>query len=320
MSDRRAAGAKKPGWGADDIGDLTGRRALITGVTGGLGLHTALQLARHGADLVVTARDAARADDALRRLRDAAPRARVEVVTLDLADLAGVRRAADRLLAGRDRLDILVNNAGIMVPPFRRTADGFELQIGTNHLGHFLWTASVWPLLADDARVVSVSSLAHRCVRGIDLRSLTPEGSPRRYRRWQSYGESKLANLLFALELDRRTKAAGLAIASVASHPGLAATNLTRTGSSLGGGSLLATGLHQITRAAGQSAAMGALSLLRAATDPALAGGEYLGPGGPGGTRGRPVIVAPSSTAYDPGLAAALWAASESATGITFDS
>jgi len=306
-------------WSADDIGDQGGRRALITGVTGGLGFHTALQLARHGAELVVTARDAGRAEDTLARLRHEVPGAVVAVVPLDLADLADVRRAADDVAARHDRLDIMVNNAGIMIPPSRRTADGFELQLGTNHLGHFLWTALLWPLLTPTARVVSVSSLAHGSVRGIDLRSFTPEGSPRRYRRWQSYGESKLANLLFALELDRRAKASGLGMVSVAAHPGFASTNLTRTGLAMGRGSLVASGLHQVSRPFGQSAAMGALPLLMAATDPTLHGGEYLGPKGLGGLHGRPTLVSPSGTARDEALAEVVWAASETAVGRQFD-
>jgi NAD(P)-dependent dehydrogenase (short-subunit alcohol dehydrogenase family) len=205
-----------------------------------------------------------------------------------------------------------------MIPPHSTTADGFELQIGTNHLGHFAWTAQVWPLLAADARVVTVSSLAHLQAKGIDLRSLTPEGSPRRYRRWVSYAESKLANLSFALELDRRVKTAGRAVVSNAAHPGFARTELQKTGVAMGN-PLLGSVVQQVSALASQSAAAGAQPSLRAATDPTFTGGEYVGPAALGGTRGHPVIVGMTRWARDETLAADLWAASERATGVTFD-
>uniref|UniRef100_UPI0028AD9BA4 SDR family NAD(P)-dependent oxidoreductase n=1 Tax=Aeromicrobium sp. TaxID=1871063 RepID=UPI0028AD9BA4 len=211
-------------WATTDIGDLTGTRALVTGATSGIGTETARQLLRHGADVAITARDDRKAADTVAELGGD-----VEVVSLDLADLAGTIAAA-RALADQGRpIDILVNNAGVMIPPFSRTTDGFELQIATNHLGHFAWTAALWPLVRD-ARIVTVSSLAHTMTKGLDLRSLVPDGDPRRYRRWRSYAESKLANLLFMKELDRRVKSAGLGAVSVASHPGFSATNLTRSG------------------------------------------------------------------------------------------
>lgn len=307
-------------WSSDDIPDLTGRRAVITGVTGGLGLHTAIGLARRGADLVVTARDAAKADVAVARIRKDAPNApAIDVVSLDLADLADAKRAAAEVADRYDRIDVLVNNAGIMIPPKSETKDGFELQIGTNHLGHFAWTAGLWPLLDESAaRVVSVSSMAHTAVGSIDLDSLTQQGSSRRYRRWQSYGESKLANLLFALELDRRATAAGSGVVSVAAHPGYASTNLTKTGMSVRGVSLPGIGIHQISKVIGQPASHGAWPLLMASTDPSLSGGEYVGPGALGGWRGRPKLVGMSRTARDPELAADLWAASETAAGSPF--
>ncbi len=309
-------------WQTDDIPDLTGKRAVITGVTGGLGFHTALELARHGAELVVTARDAAKADDIVARLREDEPGAKVDVVSLDLASLADAKRAASDVAASYERVDILINNAGIMATPKRKTDDGFELQIGTNHLGHFAWTATLWPLLkASDARIVTVSSLAHARATGIDLRTLTPEGSPRRYFRWTSYSESKLANLSFALELNRRVKAAGLGVVSVGAHPGVASTNLQKTGPSVGGGvnTLGAIAMHQATRIVGQSAQMGAWPLLRAATDPSLTGGEYVGPSSVGQTRGRPRLVGMTRWARDEDLAGNLWTASEQATGVEFD-
>jgi NAD(P)-dependent dehydrogenase (short-subunit alcohol dehydrogenase family) len=308
-------------WRTDDIPDLTGKRAVITGITGGLGFSTARELARHGAELVVTARDASKADDAVVRLREEVPAATVDVVMLDLASLADTKRAASDVLAGFDRIDILINNAGIMATPRSTTVDGFELQIGTNHLGHFAWTGTLWPLLrASDARIVTVSSLMHAPATGIDLRSLTTEGSPRRYWRWQSYSESKLANLSFALELNRRVKAAGIGVVSVAAHPGYALTNLQKTGTSMGGGinALAGTAFHQVSRIVGQSAAMGAWPLLLAATDPSLTGGEYVGPSSLGQTRGRPKLVGMTRWARDADLAGNIWDASEAATGVEF--
>ncbi len=305
-------------WSTQDIPDLGGKRAVVTGVTGGLGFHTALELARAGAGLTVTARNPRKADDTLARLREELPDVDVEVLSLDLADLADVRRATEELGSRHDRIDVLVNNAGIMIPPYSTTADGFELQIGTNHVGHFAWTAQVWPLLADDARVVSVSSLAHLQAKGIDLRSLTPEGSPRTYRRWVSYAESKLANLSFALELDRRLKSAGKAVVSTAAHPGFARTELQKTGVAMGN-PFLGTVVQQVSALASQSAAAGALPSLRAATDPTFTGGEYVGPASLGGTRGAPVIAGMTRWARDEQLARDLWAATEQATGVTFE-
>ncbi len=306
-------------WTTQDMPDLTGRRAVVTGVTGGLGFHTALELGRRGAELVVTARNPRKAEDTLARLRSELPDAAIEVLSLDLADLGDVERAARELSEKHDRVDLLVNNAGIMIPPKSTTADGFELQMGTNHLGHFAFTARLWPLLrASEARVVTISSIAHTAAKGIDLRALTPEGSPRRYRRWHTYGESKLANLIFAQELHRRSAAAGAGVTSVAAHPGYAATELQQTGLKMGN-PLLGAGLFQISKVVGQSAAAGALPTLRAATDPALTGGEYVGPHALGGMRGKPVLVGMTRWARDEQLARDLWAASERATGLRFD-
>ncbi|GAA1744497.1 oxidoreductase [Aeromicrobium alkaliterrae] len=306
-------------WTTDDIGDLSGTRALITGVTGGLGGEIARELARHGASLVVTARDAAKAETTVAALRSEVPGVQVDVVELDLADLGSVARAADDVLARWDRIDLAINNAGIMIPPFRETVDGFELQIATNHLGHFAWNARLWPVLRDSsARVVAVSSVAHTTVHGIDLRSLTPEGSPRRYKRWQSYGESKLANLVFSQELHRRVTAAGLDVTSVAAHPGVASTELTKTGFSVGGGGPIGFLMHQGTHLVAQSARAGSLPVLQAATDPGLTGGEYLGPRGFRGMRGKPGPASMTRSARDPELARLLWETSERAAGADF--
>jgi len=308
-------------WRTDDVPDLTGRRAVITGITGGLGFSTARELARHGAELVVTARNETKAGKYIDRLYEDVPDVTVDLVTFDLASLADTKRAAAEVAAAYDSVDILINNAGIMATPRNTSVDGFELQIGTNHLGHFAWTATLWPLLkASEARIVTVSSLMHARATGIDLRTLTPEGSPRRYWRWQSYAESKLANLSFALELNRRVKAAGLGVVSVAAHPGYALTNLQKTGTSLGGGvnALAGTAFQQVSRIVAQSAEMGAWPLLMAATDPSLTGGEYVGPSSLGQTRGRPRLVGMTRKARDEDLADNLWSASEAATGVGF--
>jgi NAD(P)-dependent dehydrogenase (short-subunit alcohol dehydrogenase family) len=271
---------------------------------------------------VVTARDTTNGQESIARLREEVPGTSVDLVLLDLASLTDAKRAASEVASAYDRVDILVNNAGIMATPKRKTDDGFELQIGTNHLGHFAWTATLWPVLkASDARVVTVSSLMHARATGIDLRTLTPEGSPRRYFRWTSYAESKLANLSFALELNRRVKAAGLGVVSVGAHPGYALTNLQKTGTSVGGGinALAGIAFQQVSRIVGQSAAMGAWPLLLAATDPSLTGGEYIGPSALAQTRGRPKPVGMTRWARDEDLADNLWTASEQATGVEFD-
>lgn len=306
-------------WSTQDIPDLSGKRAAITGVTGGLGLNAAIQLGRHGAALTVTARDDAKAAKALEQIAREAPGTDVDVVQLDLADLAATTTAAQTVLSSVDHLDILINNAGVMAAPQRLTVDGFELQMGTNHLGHFAWTATLWPLLQkSNTRVVTVASFAHTWVHGIDIRSLTTKGSPRRYSRWKSYGESKLANLLFMLELGRRVKANGLGVESVGAHPGYAATNLTAAGPSLGGNRLSSMGMHQITRIIAQPASMGAWPLLMAATDESLTGAEYAGPSQLRQMRGTPRLVGMSRYARDADLADIIWTASEHATGIDF--
>ena len=307
-------------WSTSDIPNLAGQRAVVTGVTGGLGLATAVELARKGAALTVTARDSVKGQEYIDRLKSSVPAANVELQLLDLADLDSAKRAALDITSRHDKLDILVNNAGIMTPPKRATADGFELQMGTNHIGHFAWTATLWPLLkSSQARIVTIASLAHTFARGIDLQVLTPEGSTQPYRRWRAYGESKLANLMFAMELDRRIKAAGVDVVSVAAHPGYASTNLQGAGMNMGRSQIPGQAIHQISRVLGQSAAHGAWPTLMAATDPSLTGGEYIGPAGPGQLRGRPKLVGMTKFARDEQAADLLWDASESAAGVTFE-
>jgi len=303
-----------PSWTANDIPDLHGRRALVTGVTGDLGRETARELARAGAQVILTGRDEARLAEVARVLAADLPGARLDTVRLDLADLSSVRQAAESVLANSDTLDILVNNAGVMATPPRRTADGFELQLGTNHLGHFAFTGLLMPALGA-ARVVTVSSQMHRAA----LRA--PLGDPRehgRYQRWVAYGESKLANLLFMRELDRRARSAGLSLASVAAHPGYASTHLQTSGPQLGGKSLSARVMAAATPVLGQAPEMGALPSLYAATYPGLPGGTYVGPSRWMEMRGTPKVVGMSKVASDEKAAARLWDLSEKATGVTF--
>ncbi|TNC47040.1 oxidoreductase [Mumia zhuanghuii] len=307
-------------WTTEDIPDLSGTTVVLTGITGGLGTEAAYQLAHHGARIIATGRDLEKVEEALTALRHGVHDLDATAVRIDLADLVSVRDGAQEIAARVETLDILLNNAGIMAAPYRTSAQGFELQMATNHLGHFALTAHLWPtLVASRARVVSVSSLMHSFARGIDLRTLQPYADLGRYDRWKAYSQSKLANLLFMRELDRRVRRAGVDVTSVAAHPGYALTHLQQSGLSLGGRSFQGVMVHQVSRAVGQSAAAGAWPLERAATEPGLAGGSYVGPSSLRQMRGRPRLVGMTATARDPRLAADLWAASEAAAGLTFD-
>jgi NAD(P)-dependent dehydrogenase (short-subunit alcohol dehydrogenase family) len=304
-------------WTAADIPDQTGRTAVVTGANSGLGYHTALELARHGAHVVLACRDADRGADALRRLAAAAPDASVELGVLDLADLASVRRFAETHTAERGGPDLLVNNAGVMALPLRRTVDGFEMQFGTNHLGHFALTGLLLPglLARPGARVVTVSSAMHR-VGQIDFDNLNAE---RAYHRWRAYGQSKLANLLFTLELQRRLEAAGAAVLAAAAHPGYAATNLQTTGVRMAGRRRMEPLVRLGIRLLAQPDALGALPSLFAATDPTVRGGDYIGPDGLLEQRGNPKRVPRSRRAQDTATARRLWDVSEDLTGIRYE-
>ena len=304
-------------WSTADIPDLRGRRALVTGVTSGLGEVTARELARAGAEVLLAARDRDRLAATAEALSRELPRAQLVPVLLDLADLSSVRRAADQVLA-LGSLDILVNNAGVMAPPYSRSVDGFELQLGTNHLGHFALTGLLIDVLrrAEAARVVTVSSIMAATVRTVSLED--PRRAHGRYRKWRAYGQSKLANLLFAFELDRRLRAAGSPMTSLAAHPGYTRTNLVGSGMNLGRPRVDGVITQAVTALLGQSASAGALPQLRAAVDETVAGGSYVGPGGPLEVNGPPRIVAAPGPAHDPVLAAGLWSLSEEATGVSF--
>jgi NAD(P)-dependent dehydrogenase (short-subunit alcohol dehydrogenase family) len=296
-------------WTAGQITDQQGRTAIVTGANSGLGLVVARELARAGAGVIMASRNAEKNAAAMVAIKRAHPSANVEVAQLDLASLASVRSFADRILARRQQVDVLVNNAGIMAVPHQRTAEGFELQLGTNHLGHFALTGLLMPVMKD--RIVTVSSNNHK--RGeIHFDDLQAE---RNYSRWGAYAQSKLANLLFALELDRRLKAAKLPMLSVAAHPGYSATDLQlgAVPSPLRFTARIANALFA------QSAEIGSLPLLYAATYPGLPGGSYVGPDGPGEMRGYPALVQPSDRAKDAAAAKRLWEISERLTGVKYE-
>jgi len=297
--------------------DLTSIRAVVTGANSGVGWHTALELASRGAHVVLACRDERRGSAALARLRTAVPGVRAGLGLLDLADLESVRRFAGGLDARAQPLDLLVNNAGVMAVPRRRlTAQGFELQFGTNHLGHFALTGLLLPSLlrASSARIVTVTSLAH-WTGTIDFADLHGE---QRYVGWTAYMQSKLANALFVAELDRRLRAVGSRMLSVGAHPGLAATRIHVTGpaTSLRGLPTLLAGA--VGRPVIQSARRGALPVLHAATAPGVRSGEFIGPARLFQTRGRPTRVSMSSLAGDEVLARELWRVSENLTDVHY--
>jgi NAD(P)-dependent dehydrogenase (short-subunit alcohol dehydrogenase family) len=294
---------------ADAIGDLTGKRMVITGANSGLGLQTAIALARKGAHVVLACRNEQRGREAEERVRSLTGSGDVEMRVLDLASLASVQGFAAGL-AGP--VHVLVNNAGVMATPKTTTADGFELQFGTNHLGHFALTGLLLPHLreAGSARVVTLSSIAHKRGR-IAFDDLQSE---RGYRRWKAYGQSKIANLYFMVELDRRARAAGWDLTSVAAHPGLANTNLT---AGMQAPAMLDV-VGGFVRLMSQSDAAGSLPTLYAATQPDVRGGDYYGPSGPGETRGAPRLVAPVPRVLDRDIAVRLWNRSAELTGVDF--
>jgi NAD(P)-dependent dehydrogenase (short-subunit alcohol dehydrogenase family) len=300
-------------WTADKIESQYGRTVIITGGGSGLGLIVARELAGAGARVVIASRDAKKLLQATDSIKAEHPKAIVEAAELDLANLASVRAFAKSFLASHDRLDVLINNAGVMAAPYRKTADGFELQFGTNHLGHFALTGLLMPALSRllGARVVTVSSNNHK---GGEIHIDDLQGA-QHYSRWGAYGQSKLANLLFALELDRRLKASGMPVISVAAHPGYSATNLQLSGPPLRERIVL----RLANRLIAQSAEMGALPILYAATDPELPGGSYVGPDGPAERRGYPTVVQPSERANDLEMASRLWQISETLTGVRYD-
>ena len=302
-------------WSVDDIPTLQGKTAVVTGANSGIGLVTATQLAAHGAAVVLACRAEASARDAAEHIAREVPGAVTDVVRLDLASLASARKAADRIRSGYGRLDLLVNNAGLMMPPLGRTEDGFELQFGTNHLGHFALTGLLLDRLlhTPGSRVVTVSSFGHRQGR-IDSDDLNFERRP--YRPAAAYGQSKLANIMFTYEFQRRLAEAGAQTTAVTLHPGAVPTSLQRHAA----GPARAIG-DILMRALGQpDAAAGGLSTLRAATDPAARGGEYYGPDGFLGWSGQhPKVTRSSRRSHDTAVQRRLWTESERLTGVTYN-
>ena len=303
-------------WTQDQIGDLGGKSVIVTGANSGLGWETAKALAQKGAKVVMACRDAGRAERARSEITEIAGDASVSVMALDLADLPSVKAFAEAYKASNDRLDILCNNAGVMAIPLRRTSAGFEMQMGTNHFGHFALTGRLLDIIlaTPDSRVVTLSSHAHRFGK-VDFDDIHWEKS---YSRWPAYGQSKLANLLFAYELDRRLRSSGATTLSVASHPGYAATNLQTAGPRMDDSSLQERIALLGNRLLAQSAEMGALPTLRAATDPAVGSGEYYGPGGFMGQHGYPVRVESTARSKRADDAARLWELSEELTGVSY--
>lgn len=303
-------------WSTSAIPDLDGRTAVVTGATSGIGLVTARELARAGARTILACRKPEKAERMAERIRLAAAGARVETIPLDLTSLASVERCADGLHGRVERLDLLVNNAGVMATPLRRTEDGFELQFGTNHLGHFALTAQVLDLLsaAPAPRVVTVASNAHKIGR-MDFDDLNSE---RRYRRWPAYGQSKLANLLFTFELQDRARAASSPLLAVAAHPGWAATHLQAAGPEMDGSSVMVRLNELGNRLFAQDDEHGALPTLYAATQD-VPPAAYVGPDGVAEMRGAPKLVGCTAAARDVAARRRLWTASEELTGVRFD-
>jgi NAD(P)-dependent dehydrogenase (short-subunit alcohol dehydrogenase family) len=298
-------------WTAADIPNQRGRVAIVTGANSGLGLVTARELARAGARIVLASRSSEKGRDAASSIASAVPGSDVSPAILDLADLDSVRAFA---ASGPERLDLLINNAGVMAAPRRLTKDGFESHFATNHLGHFALTGLLLPALlkAPAPRVVTVSSTMHRGGT-IEFDDLQGE---RKYSRWGAYSQSKLANLMFCFELQRRAVEAGSALRSMAAHPGYAATNLQAAGTDrFYERWFMAIG----NRLFAQSAEMGALPTLYAATYPDLPGGTYVGPGGRSEQRGYPKVVGAAGKAYDEQAWRRLWEVSEQLTGVRYE-
>ncbi|MBW7455396.1 oxidoreductase [Paenibacillus sepulcri] len=299
-------------WTAEKMPNQQGTRVVITGASSGIGYETARAFASKDAEVVFAIRNLEKGEEIARQLKKEYPNASLKMMKLDLSDLSSVRRFAQEYKQSYDSLKLLINNAGVMTPPFQKTKDGFELQFGSNHLGHFALTGLMLPMMSHvpSSRVVTLSSTA---IRGAKINFDNLDGS-NGYNRVKFYGQSKLANSLFAQELNVRLRASGSNTISLGSHPGRANTNLFSLGSEKTGP------LMKIVKAllAPQSAEMGALPTLYAATYPVLKGGEYIGPDGKGGNKGYPKVDTSVLKLYDPQITKQLWDVSESLTGISY--
>lgn len=294
-------------WTQAQIPDQSGRRAVITGANTGLGFSVAKTLAAKNATVILAVRNKKKGVEAKEAIIRHAPEANIQVEILDLANLQSIFDFGKRVDQQVDKIDLLINNAGVMMPPLQRTADGYELQIGANHLGHFVLTAQLFPLLCNTpgSRIVTVSSLAHKG-KGLNLGDLNWKQRP--YKKLPAYNASKLANLLFHYELNRRLQHSDYATVATAAHPGVSNTNLSQH-------NLMAKWFMPLF---GQSVDQGALPILRAAIDLQAQPGDYFGPAGLNQSRGKPVIVKSSKDSKDPALASRLWKLSEEITGISF--
>lgn len=306
-------------WTAADIPDQTGRTLLVTGANSGIGLEAARELARKGARVIMACRSLDKAKAAAAHIRaDVGAAASLEIRALDLASLDAVRACAEAVMADHDTLHGLINNAGVAGLPYRATADGFEMQLGTNHLGHFALTAALIPLLraTDGARVVNVASIMHRAGA---IRFGDPHWRTGRYNPWLAYSQSKLANLLFTYGLQRRLEAASEGVSAVACHPGYSSTNLVVASPRMTGASLKEKAMVLAGVIAAQSAQMGALPTLFAAVAPGVRGGDYIGPDGPLELHGYPRRVRSNARSRSRIDADRLWALSERETGAAFE-
>ncbi len=299
-------------WTSADVPDQSGRVAVVTGANSGIGYQAATVLAARGAHVVLAVRDLAKGREAVEEIARSHPDADLALQELDLSSLASVRAAADAIRVTYPRIDLLVNNAGVMYPPKQTTGDGFELQFGTNHLGHFALTGLLLDRLlgVQGSRVVTVASMAHNIQAGIHFDDLQWDRS---YNRVAAYGQSKLANLMFTYELDRRLLANAAQTIAVAAHPGISNTELMRyvPGSGL-------PGFHRLAGLVTNSPPVGALATLRAATDPVVRGGQYYGPSGFRELVGHPKVVQSSRKSHDVVVQQRLWTVSEELTGVKF--
>ena len=317
MQTQQQQAADRRRWTEADIPDLSGRTALITGANAGIGLRTAGVLAAHGAHVILACRNPDKAEQAARQIAAESPKATTSVVRLDLASQASVRSAAEEIRTRFPELDLLINNAGVMDIPFQRTEDGFELTFATDHLGPFALTGLLLDRLAPGARIVTLSSVSH--LQGvINFEDLQGE---RQYDPGKAYEQSKLANLLFTYQLDRRLRAAGAQASALACHPGVVYTDLFNNESKLQQ-LLLSPNMRIINFWAVQDVRMGALPSLRAATDPSAQGGQYYGPRSYGLRSkfytGYPAVVESNARSHDEDVQARLWQASEQLTGVVY--
>ena len=298
---------KPANWTTENIPDQTDRVVLITGANSGIGFEAAKVLAKKGADIVLAVRNQAKGDLAKAEIIEEYVKAKVTVSILDLSSLKSVKTFSENFTKAQTRLDLLINNAGIMIPPYGKTEDGFESQMGTNHLGHFALTAQLFPLLKSTggSRIVNVSSTAHN-MGNIDFNDIHWES--RKYVAWKSYGDSKIANLYFTNELGRRLQAAGVDVTTTAAHPGYAATGLQK-----------GVFLKILNVLVAQSGFMGAMPTLMAAMDPEASNGNFYGPSGIAQQRGWPKQVVPNKLSQDEDIAKKLWITSEELTGVKFN-